>query len=84
LQARPVELRTGDRAARSSSRWPSVATTSPQPELEQLRGRMLLVRPDRIVAAVFREAELAAVEVAVLGLLEGGGGARIAPARSTE
>jgi 3-(3-hydroxy-phenyl)propionate hydroxylase len=69
LRARPVELRTGDRVARSSSRWPSVATTSPQPELEQLGGRMLLVRPDRIVAAVFGTADLATVEAAVLGLL---------------
>ena len=82
LQARPVELRTGDRAARSSSPWPSVATISPQPELEQLRGRMLLVRPDRIVAAVFAEAELAAVEAAVLGLLEAGGAERVAPVGS--
>jgi 3-(3-hydroxy-phenyl)propionate hydroxylase len=82
LQARPVELRTGDRAARSSSRWPSVGMTSPQPELEQLRGRMLLVRPDRIVAAVFGEAELPTVEAAVLGLLEAGGAERIPPARS--
>jgi 3-(3-hydroxy-phenyl)propionate hydroxylase len=69
LQARPLELRTGDRAARSSSLWPSVATTSPQPELEELGGRMLLVRPDRIVAAVFGPADLATVEAAVLGLL---------------
>jgi len=74
LGARPVELRTGDRAARSSSRWPSVATTSSQPELEQLGGRMLLVRPDRIVAAVFGAADLATVETAVLGLLGAAGG----------
>jgi hypothetical protein len=80
LHARPVELRTGDRAARSSSLWPSVATTSPQPELEQLGGRMLLVRPDRIVAAVFGPAELATVEAAVLGLLGAEGSQRI-PAR---
>jgi hypothetical protein len=30
---------------------------------------MLLVRPDRIVAAVFGTADLATVEAAVLGLL---------------
>jgi 3-(3-hydroxy-phenyl)propionate hydroxylase len=80
LQARPLELRTGDRAARSSSLWPSVATTSPQPELEELGGRMLLVRPDRIVAAVFGPADLATVEAAVLGLL-GAEGSRRIPAR---
>jgi 3-(3-hydroxy-phenyl)propionate hydroxylase len=80
LQARPLELRTGDRAARSSSLWPSVATTSAQPELEQLGGRMLLVRPDRIVAAVFGPADLARVEAAVLGLL-GAEGSRRIPAR---
>jgi 3-(3-hydroxy-phenyl)propionate hydroxylase len=79
LRARPLELRTGDRAARSSSRWPSVAITSPDRELEQLGGRILLVRPDRIVAAVFGTADLATVETAVLGLLGAAGSEGLGP-----
>jgi len=81
LHARPVELRTGDRAARSSSRWPSVGTTSPsQSSSNCVVGCCSCVRPD--CRRRFGEAELATVEAAVLGLLEAGGAERIPPARS--
>jgi 3-(3-hydroxy-phenyl)propionate hydroxylase len=69
LRARAVKLRTGDRSARSDEAWTSVATCSPDPDLEQHRGMMLLVRPDRILAAVFVPAELPELEAALKQLL---------------
>jgi 3-(3-hydroxy-phenyl)propionate hydroxylase len=69
LQARPVKIRTGDRSARSDEAWTSVATCAPEPELERHRGMMLLVRPDRIVAAAFVAANLPELEAALKELL---------------
>jgi len=82
LQARPVELRTGGPSRRSSSRWPSVGTTSPQPELEQLRGRCCSWRPDRIVAAVSARRSSPRWRPPCSGSSEAGGADCIPPARS--
>jgi 3-(3-hydroxy-phenyl)propionate hydroxylase len=55
---RPVRLVTGDRLALHRPGWNSVATHERNAELESESGRLLLVRPDRIVAAVIEPDQL--------------------------
>jgi 3-(3-hydroxy-phenyl)propionate hydroxylase len=69
LGARPVKLVTGDRVARPDPWWTTAATCASEPELERHRGLMLLTRPDRIVTAVFTNADRAALETELARLM---------------